>query len=155
MGSKNPTFACLAKAPLYQTPYSNFTIPFFNIFYYFIYIYIYIFFTTPKIPTFLIFFLPSLSLPLFPLFSPHFFSSVSLSSVLAWCILPPPSFFLYPFSSVFRSARTHYRRLASSENPHPSVQGGSLESENCKNKNKISIKISFSFSSFCFFFYLT
>jgi hypothetical protein len=30
-GSKKPTFASLAKALLHQTPYFNFTIPFFNI----------------------------------------------------------------------------------------------------------------------------
>ena len=31
MGSKKPTFAQIAKALLHQTPYFNFTIPFFNI----------------------------------------------------------------------------------------------------------------------------
>ena len=145
MGSKKPTFSCLAKAPLYQTPYFNFTTSFFNIFYYFIYIYLFFsqllkyhlfsFFSSLSL---------SLSLPLFPLFSPHFFFfRLPFLCSHPWCILPPPSFFLYPFSFVSRSARTHYQRPASDENPHPSVQGGSLESENSKNKNKISIKISF------------
>jgi hypothetical protein len=53
-GSKKLTFVSLAKAPLYQTPYFNFTILFLIYSYYFIY-----FFTTFKIPTFLIFFYPS------------------------------------------------------------------------------------------------
>ena len=114
MGSKKPTFSCLAKAPLYQTSYSNFATSFFNIFYYFIYIYLFIFFTTPKIPSFLIFLFPlSLSLLLFPLFSPHlFFFRLPLLCSRPWCILPPPSFFWYPFSSVSRSVRTRYRRPA-------------------------------------------
>jgi hypothetical protein len=122
MGSKKSTFSCLVKASLYQTPYSNFTTSFFNIFYYFIYIYIF-FFTTPKIPSFLIFLFPlSLSLPLFPLFSPHFFSSVSLSSVPARGVFSPlplsscTHFLLFPdrrepITGVRRPARTHTHRF--------------------------------------------
>ena len=145
MGSKKPTFTCLTKAPLYQTPYSNFTTSFFNIFYYFIYtfffsqlskyqLFSFFFFLLSLSPCScyspLIFFLPSPS----PLFSPGVFSPLLLV----------PIFFCFPIGE--------NPLPASGENPHPSVQGGSLESENCKNKNKISIKISFSFSSFCFFY---
>jgi hypothetical protein len=168
MGSKKPIFSCLAKAPLYQTPYSNFTTSFFNIFYYFIYIYLF-FSQLPKYHLFSFFSSLSLSLsPSVPTVLPSFFFfRLPLLCSRPWCILPPPSFFLYPFSSVSRSARTHYQRPASGKNPHPSVQGGSLESENSKNKNKISIKISFSSfypanqcrscvaqSSFLFFYFL-
>jgi hypothetical protein len=83
MSSKKPTFACLAKAPLYQTPYSNFTIPFFNIFYYPI-----------------LFFLFFSQLPKYQHFS--FFSSLFLSSR---CICP-----LFFFSFLF-SPTTHVHHL--------------------------------------------
>ena len=74
MSSKKPTFACLAKASLYQIPYSNFTILFFNIFYYPI-----------------LFFLFFSQLPKYQPFS--FFSSLFLSSR---CICP-----LFFFSFLF------------------------------------------------------
>jgi hypothetical protein len=57
MGSKKPTFSCLAKALLHQTPYFNFTIPFFNIslllllfflIYYYYYYYYFFFSQLPK-----------------------------------------------------------------------------------------------------------
>jgi hypothetical protein len=57
-GSKKPTFASLAKAPLYQTPYSNFTILFFNIFLLF-----YLFFHNFQNTNFSLFFLSSFYTP--------------------------------------------------------------------------------------------
>ena len=77
MGSKKSTFSCLAKAPLYQTPYSNFIISFFNIFYYFIYIYL--------------FFSQLLKYHLF-----SFFSSLSLSLSLSLCSRYSPLIFFLP-----------------------------------------------------------
>ena len=70
MGSKKLTFSHLVKAQLHQIAYLNFIIPFFNIFLLF-YFYLFIFFTTPKIPTFPIFFL---TLPLYPLYIPSLYS---------------------------------------------------------------------------------
>ena len=65
-GFKKPTFASLAKAPLYHTPYSNFTILFFNIFLLF-----YLFFHNFQNTNFSHFFLSSFYTPV--AYSPLFF----------------------------------------------------------------------------------
>jgi hypothetical protein len=167
MGSKKPTFSCLAKTPLYQTSYSNFTTSFFNIFYYFIFIYLF-FSQLPKYHLFSFFssLSLSLSLSLCSCYSPLIFFLPSPSPLFPPVVYSPPSLFLLvPIFFCFPIGENPLP--ASGENPHPSVQGGSLESENSKNKNKISIKISFSSfylanqwrsyvaqSSFLFFYFL-
>ena len=102
-------------------------LPHFLIYFIISFIFIY-FFHNSQNTIFSHFSLPSLSLsfslsPSVPAILPSFFFfRLPVFCSHLWCILPPPSFFLYPFSSVSRSVRTHYRRPASSENPHPSVQ---------------------------------
>jgi hypothetical protein len=97
MGSKKPTFAQIAKAPLYQTPYSNFTISFFNIFYYFIYIYLF-FSQLPKYHLFSVFFLP-LSLSLCSRYSPliFFIPRRMNSSSLSWASYCSSTSCFHPF----------------------------------------------------------
>jgi hypothetical protein len=73
LGSKKPTFAHLAKALLHQTPYFNFTIPFFNISLLF-----YIFFS--QLPKYLLF---------------QFFYSLSLYSRCFFSPSPPSLFLLH------------------------------------------------------------
>ena len=94
MGSKKLTFSYLAKTPLYQTPYSNFTISFFKIFYYFIYIYIYIFFHNSQNTIFSHFSLPSLALSLYSCYSPLIFFLPSPSPLFPPVAYSPPSLFL-------------------------------------------------------------
>ena len=125
-GSKKPTFAQIAKALIHQTPYFNFTIPFFNIFLLFHNSQNTIFFSflssspspSVTVPHPL---LPSLeySPPLLhPFFSFLSFLSLTLCSRL-WNTLPRSSipFSCTHFFPLSRSATSHCRH------PHPWVSG--------------------------------
>jgi hypothetical protein len=91
---KNPPFSSLVKGQLHQTPYSNFTISFFNIF--LLLFFYFLFFTTPKIPSHHIFF--SLFFLSFFFLTTHVLLPFSLISSPA---RPPPPHFLFSQRCLF------------------------------------------------------